>query len=294
MIQIIGLYGVLAMSFTIGRMLLNYVPPFFLIGIRMILAGILILGAQYFWYRQIKIKKQDWGLFFIISMIHIFIPYVTEFIALQSIAPSCAALIFNLTPCFTALFSYLIFGELMTITKWIGFLIAAVGVWYMIAPSELYFCNSLINVAYLLVLVSVISAALGWVLVRKMLQRGYSPLHLNGMSMLMAGVMALICSWFVEPGAHLPWDNMGHFLFLLISIILIANVIFYNMYGYLLRHYSATLLSFIGFITPQYTALYDWLLLNISVGLHFYGAVVIIGLGIYIFYHEELRQGYVR
>jgi len=145
-----------------------------------------------------------------------------------------------------------------------------------------------------LMLIAVISGALGWVLIRKMLQRGYSPLHLNGFAMLVAGCIALPCSWFMEPYAHLPWGHMGHFLFLLMSIILVANVIFYNMYGYLLRHYSATLLSFIGFITPLYTALYDWIFLDISVGYQFYVATTIVAYGIYIFYQEELRQGYVR
>jgi len=292
MIQIVGLYAVLAMSFTIGRMLLDYVPPFFLIGIRMLLAGTLILGAQYFFYGNIKIKKQDLGLFFVISIIHIFIPYVAEFIALQSIAPSCAALIFNLTPCFTALFSYFIFGEQMTMRKWIGFLIGIVGVWYMIAPTELSFCRCVVGFEYGLMLIAVMSGALGWVLIRKMLQRGYSPLHLNGFAMLVGGSMAFSCSWFFEPYAQLPWGHMGHFLFLLMSIILVANVIFYNMYGYLLRYYSATLLSFVGFITPLYTALYDWIFLDISVGYQFYVATTIVAYGIYIFYQEELRQGY--
>jgi hypothetical protein len=82
MIQVVGLYAILAMSFTIGKMLLDFVPPCFLIGIRMILAGSCILGVNYFLNGSLKIKKQDFGLFFVVTIVHIFVPYVTEFIAL--------------------------------------------------------------------------------------------------------------------------------------------------------------------------------------------------------------------
>ena len=294
MIPVVGLYAILAMSFTIGKMLLDFVPPIFLIGIRMMLAGFCILGVQYYFYRTIKIKIEDIGLFCLISIVHIFIPFTTEFVALQSIAPSCAALLFNLTPCFTALFSYVLLNEQMTMRKWIGFGIGLIGIWYMIAPTEFILCNCPVSFDYLLMLIAVISCSLGWVLVRKLLYRGYSPLHINGFAMLLGGCMAFVCSQFVEPTAHLPYGNMQQFLFLLCSIIVLANFVFYNMYGYLLRHYSATLLSFVGFITPLFTALYDWLLLDMTVGYQFYIATTIVAYGIYIFYQEELRQGYVR
>lgn len=294
MIQVLGLYALLGMSFTIGKMLLAFVPPIFLIGIRMTLAGLCILAVQYCMQGTLKIKKSDLGLFLIVAMIHIFIPYTTEFIALQSIAPSCAALMFNLTPCFTAIFSYIFFAEFMTLKKWIGFAIGMVGVWYMVPIQEETFIQCPVNMSYLLMLVSVVSCSLGWVLVRKLLYRGYSSLHINGFAMLVGGTGALVSSQFFEPTAVLPWGYMQQFIPLLLGIIVLANFVFYNLYGFFLKRYSATLLSFIGFLTPLFTAFYDWCFLGITVGSEFYIATVIVAYGIYIFYQEELRQGYVR
>jgi drug/metabolite transporter (DMT)-like permease len=182
----------------------------------------------------------------------------------------------------------------MTIKKWLGFFIGMIGIWYMITPSSSAFCCYDISYQYLMMLVSVVSCSLGWVLVRKLLQKGYQPFHINGLAMLMGGIMAMICSYALEPSAQLPWQNMQQFLLLLFSIIMLSNVIFYNLYGYLLRHYSATLLAFVGFITPLFTAFYDWLILDITVDYHFYIATSIVAYGIYVFYQEELRQGYVR
>jgi len=294
MIAILGLYALLGMSFTIGKMLLNFVPPIFLIGIRMTFAGMCILLVQYGMHQRLWIKKQDLGLFFLVALIHIFIPFTTEFVGLQSIAPSCAALMFNLTPCFTAIFSYLLFHEIMTTKKWIGFTIGMIGVWYMVPISEGSLLDCPLGISYALMMTSVVSCSLGWVLVRKLLYRGYSSLHINGFAMVVGGGGALICSKIFEPTAGLPWGQMHQFLPLLIGIIVLANFIFYNLYGYFLKRYSATLLSFVGFLTPLFTALYDKMLLDITVGPQFYVATVIVAYGIYIFYQEELRQGYIK
>ncbi len=294
MILVFGLYALLAMTFTMGKMLLAFVPPFFLIGIRMILAGSCIMLAQLAYYKTWAIKKRDIGLFAFISLVHIFIPYVSEFVALQTVAPSCAALVFNLTPCFTALFSYLIFKEYMTLKKWVGFSISILGVWYLTDPIERVSCGFEVHWSYLLLGLAVMSGALGWTLVRVLLRRGYSVLHINGFAMLVSGVASLICSYIWEPYAQLPLEELDQFLLLLITVIVLSNVIFYNAYAYLLRFYTATLLSFVGFLTPLCTSIYDWYLLDIHVSAEFYVAIVIVAYGIYIFYQEELRQGYVR
>jgi drug/metabolite transporter (DMT)-like permease len=293
MIEILALYAIVAVTFTIGKMLLSFLPPIFLIGLRMVVAGTIILGVQYFLGRKILIAKKDLLFFIFLSIIHIFIPYTTEFIALEKITPSCAALMYNLTPCFTALFSYLLFGQYMTPKKWAGFAICLIGVWYML-PSDSFMCYTDLNGSFFLLLISVISCSLGWILFKKLLQRGYSALQVNGFAMIMGGIQALVFANYFETSPMPFWYQSLYFWVLFFGIILFANFIFYNLYGYFLHKYSATLLAFVGFLTPLFTALYDFLFLGISVSSDFYIATTIVSYGIYIFYQEELRQGYVK
>lgn len=294
MILVFALYALLASTFTIGKMLLFYLPPLYLIAIRMIIAGSLTLAGYYlFVSKKQSFRSTDWAMFVLISLIHMFIPYTSEFFALQNVAPSCAALMYNLSPFFTAFFSYFLFGERMTLLKWIGFGLGFCGILYFVSPTIWCFDSSF-DMSYILLFVSVMSAALGWVVVRYFVKaRNFSILFINGIAMLLASVQSFAFSRAVEGQVVLPWGHMHNFLFLLVTIILIANIIFYNLYGYLLKKYTATFLSFVGFVTPLFTAFYDWLFLGQMIDIRFFVTVGIVGCGIYLFYKEELKQGYV-
>ena len=53
MIEILALYATIGITFTFGKMLLLFLPPIFLIGLRMVVAGSLILVMQYFVNKKI-------------------------------------------------------------------------------------------------------------------------------------------------------------------------------------------------------------------------------------------------
>jgi len=59
------------------------------------------------------------------------------------------------------------------------------------------------------------------------------------------------------------------------------------MYGYLLKQYSATFLSFAGFSTPLFAALFGWLFLSELVTFHFFVALGLLTVGLGIFYRDE-------
>lgn len=294
MILVFCLYALLASTFTLGKMLLLYTSPLLLTSLRMISAGLLLLvGSYIFSASSRRIQTSDILLLFGLSWIHIFIPYTTEFIALQSIAPSCAALMYNLSPFCTALFSYIFFKEKMTFFKWLGLVLGFSGIIFFVQPT-VGCLHATIDWSYFFILISVFFAALGWILVRLIMkQRALSITIINGWAMLFAGLQSLVVAVFFEQSIDLPWGHMQNFLMLLITIIFIANILFYNLYGYLLKKYTATFLSFVGFVTPLFTAFYDWFFLGYPIDSNFIITIIVISFGIYLFYKEELRQGYI-
>lgn len=296
MILVIVLYALIASAYTLGKMLLFFLPPLLLTGVRMLIAGSLLLVFYYFFTKdKIKLSGYDYLMLSGLSVIHIFIPYATEFVALQSIVPSHVALIYNLSPFFTAFFSYIFFKEKMTNLKWVGFGLGFSGIIYLIKPNLFCMSEGIFDTAYVLLFVSVISASLGWILVRYFVKTRSMPIILiNGVAMFLAGLQSLVVSNFTETSIVQHWPHLQFsFWFLLGLVILLSNFIFYNFYGYLLKKYTATFLSFAGFVTPLFTALYDWVLLDIPVHFDFVITIVIVGCGIYLFYKEELKQGYI-
>jgi len=80
------------------------------------------------------------------------------------------------------------------------------------------------------------------------------------------------------------------FLGCTLLLMIISNAICYNLYGKLLKKYSATFMSFAGFTTPLFTALFDWLKFGEVASWHFYLSATIVFGGLLIFYQEELTQ----
>lgn len=292
MIFVIALYAILASTFTLAKELVGVLPPVFAISLRMLIAGSILLVVWACSQQQKKIAFADYGLFGLTVLSHILLPYITEFVAIQHISPSSACLMYNLSPFISALFSYIFFHERMTYKKWIGFFIGFCGV--------VFYLHGVLNFdmhqmyAYALMLISVVTSSLGWIFVRMLVRhKGYSPMLVNGFSMLVGGAIALPMSYYWEGAIDPTQVNWSYVLMLIGGLVFIANFIFYNLYGYLLKKYTATFLSFVGFTTPLFAALFERLFLGTPISMHFIYAVGIIGFGIALFYQEELKQGYI-
>jgi len=298
------LYMVIASTFTIGKLGLQYLQPIFLVSARMLIGGSLLLGYLYLFKRSsLTFKKEHLSSFISIILFHIFFAFVAEFWALQHLSSSKVCLFYNLSPFISALFSYFWFAEKMTTKKFIGLAIGFCGFFpvlifgsgYEAAPSRFLFF-SWPEVAMVF---SVVSASYGWIVVRKLGRQGYSILAINGVGMLGGGVLALATSFFFEgvPKVTLVsgfvLKDVAVAAGYLLLLIFLANVLFYNLYGMLLQRYTATFLSFAGFLTPLFAAIFGWLFIGESVSWSFFLTVALVLCGLYIFYVEELRQGYI-
>lgn len=311
-------YMLLATTFTLGKAAMDYVQPIFFIGIRMIIGGLLLLVYQYFFDRsQWRLDKKDLYIFVKMMLFHIAISFGCEFWALQYVAPAKAGLMWNFSPFVTALFAYLYHNERMTGKQWLGLVVGFVGLLpsvFSFAPEEMLSGGwSFVSYAELVLCIAIISGSYAWIIMKELVtDKGYSPVMVNGVAMLGGGVIDLLASLVTENppyitmiprfGAHcdtslaqslcavFSGEYAGFILafIYLIALILIANVVCFNLYGYLLRSYSATFVSFCGFTTPLFAALFDWLFRGEVVGLSFFASVAIVSIGLFLFYQDEL------
>ena len=99
---------------------MNYTAPIFLTGIRMFLAGIVLLVYQYFYARASIFVFNPLLAVLSDSFLWRLSQYMMRFWALESITASKSMFLFNVAPFVSSLYSYFAFNERMTKRQWMG------------------------------------------------------------------------------------------------------------------------------------------------------------------------------
>jgi drug/metabolite transporter (DMT)-like permease len=294
MILVILLYALSASSLTIGKAMLCYAEPFFFLAVRMISVGALLL--LFSWWKKHQIRMLVWAdlfRFLFMGFVHIFLAFGLELLALRAMESHQVALLYNLSPFITALCSYIWLGEMLGFRKKVGLAIAFCAFLPdIVGHYNTAFCGVFFSWGYASMVGAVIATVLGWIVMRDLIIRGYTPSFINGVGMSVGGLLALCTSFFVEKWSPLPVISWSHFIYLSTLIAFLNDVLFYNFYGRMLRRYSATFLSFAGFLLPIITALFGLIFLGEAVTIRFIISAAFVTLGLTIFYSEELSQGY--
>ena len=260
----------------------------------MLLAGIILLLYQVFIKKEsLRFKRQTWGCLLLLAIFNIYLTNVFEFWGLRYLTSFKTCFIYSLSPFLSALFSYFLFSEKLTTKKWSGLLVGFLG----FLPILLSQTTSEVEAggffffswAELAVMMAAICSVYGWILLKQLVNdHQLSPLTANGASMFAGGFLALCHSFIVEDWNPIPVTNMPIYLECTILLIIISNLICYNLYGSLLKKYSATFMSFAGFTTPLFTAFFGWVVLGEIITWPFYLSFAIVLAGLALFDQEEL------
>ncbi len=294
MTLIVFLYALFGSSFPIAKLLLSYTTPLFLLASRLLMAGPILLGYQYIWGRHaFKFEWKHSWYFAQIVVLGMYLNYLLRFWALNDLPSWKVSFLFNASPFFSAFYSYIFFKETITRNQWIGLGIGCLGLMPILLTStgNEHALGSIFFLSWqeLSVLVAVGLHTYCYVLIRLLIKtHNYTPMMINGMSMTLGGLMALITCFAI--GDYFPVEKPLPFLQWLTVIVVISNIICHNLYGYLLRFYSATFMAFAGFLGPLFSALYGWGLLGETITWHFFASCLLVSIGLYLFYKEELDR----
>lgn len=295
MFSIIFLYLVFAATFPIAKQAISYASPYFIVAFRLIVSGIIFLAYQYLFDRKnFFIQKKDLWLFFKAITFYIYLAFIPEYWALRRLTATKVVIIYALIPFATAGFAYFLTKERLTKTKIFGMIIGFLGMIPLIMTPDHAKSTAqeflTVSLAEAVLLVAVIALAYGWFPVKKLMTRGYTLPMINGTTMLVGGICALFTSFAIDGIYPLPIYQTGPFLLFAFALIIMANGIYYNLYGKLLRRYSFTLVSFASFLSPIFGTFFGWLFLSDQIRWNHFATLGCIALGLYVFYREELQQ----
>ncbi|MCH9614096.1 MAG: S-adenosylmethionine/S-adenosylhomocysteine transporter [Chlamydiia bacterium] len=298
---VVFMYGLWSSVFSLGKLALDFSPPVFLTAARMLLAGILITTYMLLVKRKaLKVTWKQFGSLAILGFFSIYLTNILEFWGLKHLSAAKVCFIYSLSPFFAALFSYLHFGEKINLRKMIGFGIGFLGfipVLLMQSGAEsLFSAYGFISWPELAIMGAAAASVYGWVLLRVAVKDEISPLTANGISMLIGGTLALGHSFMIDHWAPLPVAN-GHMMDVAKGILImtgISNIICYNLYGFMLKKFTATFLSFMGLLSPIFASFTAWFLLGEAPSWVIFMSTGILSSGLFIVYQAELKQGYIQ
>lgn len=287
------MYALFASTFTVGKLTLQSVDPFFLTAIRMFLAGVLLLGFQLtFQRKKLALPLKLIPLILILGIFNVFITNAFEYWGLQFMDTAKTSLIYSFSPFIAILFSYIFLSEKMNLKKWIGLAIGMIG--FAIVLFEPGQANKgltkTLSMGEIAVTISSFTSVIGWLIMKRLMTHyNYSFLSANTYSFFIASFLSLISSYFLETWKPTPVSSFTPFLLGMVYIAIIHNTICYNIYGWSLKRFSVSFMTFAGFSTPLFTALFGWLFLKESISPYFFLSLALIILGISIYSHAEMK-----
>ena len=121
------------------------------------------------------------------------------------------------------------------------------------------------------------------------MNKGYSLLMINGFSMLTGGLAAFV-TYYLSRDPEVPsTTNFWEFFKYVAILVVLSNVIFYNLYGWLLKRYTITFLTFCGFLSPLFGVFMGWAFRGETISWPYWVSLALITFALFIFYREEIK-----
>lgn len=291
MLYVVLLYFIIALTFVFAKSAVLVASPIFFIAIRMILAAGLLFLSEYIQTKKITLPKQSDILpFFIVSLLHIYIPFVGEFWSLQYLDALKVNFLFALTPFFAVTIEAVHKQKLPSLQTVTGIVIGFCALLFLlIIKDQATFFTSVEYLSTLsfpesVLLCSVISGTIAWFFIKQLSKERYTITSINAWCMLCGGLLSLVTSFVFE---EIQIINYVEFVKNLFLLIMLSNVLFYNLYGKLLQKYSMTLLTATGFLSPFFGILFEAIMTRTLPDHLYFISLLFVALGLYFVAQDQ-------
>lgn len=292
MLLILCMYALFAAEFPLAKLALRETNPFFLETVRMMVGGTALLTYYFFRERSFfVIRRQDWQLFVQLIIFYMYLSYFASSWALQYITSLKANLLYSLVPFVSAGFGYLLLREKPSAQKVVGMTVGMSGLLLILLSAERQVAHwgdcMHITMPEVMMLISIFSTEYGYFLLKRLYDKGYSLLLINGVSMFVGGSLSLLSAYLffqVEVMSYTKFSSVLFYAALLFSLINVVDIIFY---GKLIKKYSVTFLTFASFLSPIFGVLYGTIFMGEMISFMHLAAFGLIFLGLYLFLRDE-------
>ncbi|QDP39590.1 DMT family transporter [Radiobacillus deserti] len=254
-------------SFAIGKMGLAYATPILLVALRFTIAGVIMSIVVYVWKRP---HPNDWRTWIKIAVIGLFQTAGVMgciFVSLRTITAGESSILTFINPLLVVVFGTLFLKLTYSIRQWVGVALGFIGVFITFGAHVDW------KIGTLLGFLSAVSWAIGTLLIKSW---GVTVDNwvLTAYQMLSGGVLLLLGSFLLED-PHFDINYAS--IFILAWLAIMASIVQFAGWFYLLRIGDPGKTSAFLFLAPFFGVLSGWALLDEAIRWY-----VIVG-GLFIF-----------
>lgn len=271
----------MGIAFPIGKIGLSYSPPFFLMGLRYMLAGGLL--ALIVAKRPRPRGRKQWLQAAVIGLFQSCGVMGCVYYSMYWITSSESAIITSVSPLIVIIIATLFVGTVYTSRQWIGVVIGFIGVAFTFGLHMSLQPGTFISFG------GAVCFAAATLLIKRW-GPSFDMTVLAAYQMLAGGMALLIISIFTEhPYFTLTAKSIGVLLWLAI----LCSIVQFSVWFYLLRNGDAAKTSSFLFLAPFFGVLTSWLLLGEQVKWYALVGGVFICIGIFLVNWESKARRFI-
>jgi drug/metabolite transporter (DMT)-like permease len=242
---LVVLWGTTWLAIKVG---LDYVPPFFSLAVRFIVAGLVVLLIMKLFRENIPWQLEHQPFFAMLGLLSFVISYGVVYWAEQYITSGLAAVLFGMFPLFTGIIAHFLLGkrEPLGVLRLAGLLVGLAGV-VAIKSGDLKQVHPLAPMAALLVLLSPLSSAFASVMSKRRMEE-FSPFAFAGLPMLYGGLVHIVLWRLLEADRPIVWSWQGFAATAYLTLF--GSVATFLGYFWLLQRMEVNRANLIAYLTP--------------------------------------------
>ncbi len=271
-------------TWLVIRIGLNSLTPIISVGIRFLLASLIILAVIKIKRIKLQTDSVSLKLYVFLGFFAFTIPYGLVYWAEQYIPSGLTSILFAIMPFSIILFTHLLIKDnVITSNQIIGVIIGFFGV-VIIFSDNLKIEFSLYFLGMLAALSSALIQAFVAVIIKKHGEHLH-PLSMNFLPLLLGGVIMIPAGLIFENKSS--WDFSLTAVGSIIYLALFGTVVTFTIYYWLIKKMNIVILSLNAFITPVVAVILGWLILDEKLSLQVLMGSLLVFIGILF---ANLRQ----
>ncbi len=285
-----AVYIIWGSTYLAIRYAVETIPPFLMMGIRSVIAGIVL----YLWskiQKRAEIRQQHFVPLFIIGISFFLFGHGLLAWAQQRVPSGLAAVLIASESLWIFIIETIFIRDTRVRSKGIvGLIIGFIGIIYLIASTEGINTSNADFTASLAIILSSLFWS-GGAVYSRIAKLPSSPFLSAGVELIIGGIFLLIAAYFAGEMNFIRLSTISLRSVLGLGyLIVFGSVITFSAYVWLLRHTSATRISTHTYVNPIIAIVLGWIVADESLTLQLFIATTLIIISVYLVLNDQLKD----